>query len=611
MTGTAEVVDRERADATDQRISRALEAAGFLPETPDDIAAPGESIRVAGERADFARTLVPSPYPRVPGAVESITTMQAEAREYVRSGRSHVLRAPTSSGKTISFAAPIFESGQSAVFVYPYRALLLDQAFELLRVARWFGYGPDDFGYLMGGVDRREIAAQIEGRRFLLATPDKLVSLLMAGREGTMAALRVLSTGVYVFDEAHAYSEGMTKSVICFLRSARLWQDARGQRGKSPTFIFSSATIPPELARELEEGIGISPGDSVTGPSNTGNVTLEISAPRASKDTRSHPVAVDMADRGATTNAVAVLGSPFAAWQVCRSPELRTTSLLFVGQDKQAERERRAHLRSFSEAPHRYALVGSNAIEAGVDLAAGHLFMETGTADSTVQRFGRAARAGRDADVMIYGAELRWAQGAGLLRNTYTRSEFNRLLALIHPVRPRSGVLTALAAAPYVKFWGNEAHRVVDPEDMAVLDGLRAQGVPALLAFRSLTPYTSYESGERIGFSSLFRKSLTMDGQKVTGAPNTERYFMAESRKPVIVELLKVAHRQEICPPGSPGVRNQILLAHADFGDFGRHWTMLDLGPGGAAPPDNMIVRMKGRTLTGPGTANFARFYGG
>src|SRR5690606_3906024 len=152
---------------------------------------PDSRMRIRGERDRFLGSLLPSPYPKGVTHGDRITPMQLAARDKYRARESFILTAPTSSGKTVAAAAPIFESGRRAVFVYPYRALLYDQASELLRIASRFGYGPHDFGYLFGGVNGNEIARQVNARkRFVLATPDKLVSLFLGDRTGVMAADR-------------------------------------------------------------------------------------------------------------------------------------------------------------------------------------------------------------------------------------------------------------------------------------------------------------------------------------------------------------------------------------------------------------------------------------
>lgn len=603
----------------------------LLPRDDDEVADETTPILVQGEREAFARTFTDRalyPDAALPPTIQHFTEMQAAARDMSHARRSYVLAAPTSSGKTLAFAAPIFEAGRPAVFVYPYRALLLDQASELLDVAGWFGYGARDFGYLMGGVGRAEIADQVQGR-FLLATPDKLISLFMAAERDQMTALRILASADFVFDEVHAYSPMMIRSLVYFIRSVRLWHErisAGRDVASKPSFVFSSATIPDELWRELSAGLGMTEDDRITGPSNTGDARVEIAAPRAPSRTGGHPVAGDMAERDAVGHAMVVMNDPFSAYQICRAPELAGRTLLFVGQDKQPEEERRAHLQMFADHPEDHVLVGSSAIEAGVDMAARHLFMEAAFSDSTVQRFGRAARSGRDASVMIYGSELKALLRAGHLRRTYTRREFNELLAAVHPERPRARLLTGLAAGPYMRFWKGQAARIVEPEDRAFHERLAAEGDPELLAFRSLSPYTRYESGESIGFAPLFRKNLPLlqaqdrragRAPLVQGRPSVDRYFNAKRRGPVRVDLVRVAHREqtEVVRDGRAWPVT-LVLAEGDFGPFGRHWAVFEIGPAGPDTPDNMILRLRGRDLNGPGArtpeghALVARFYG-
>lgn len=579
---------------------------------------PDSRIRIRGERDEFLRSLLPSPYPKGVTRGDRVTPMQLAAREKYRARESFILTAPTSSGKTVAATAPIFESGRRAVFVYPYRALLYDQASELLRIASCFGYGPQDFGYLYGGVTGAELARQINvRRRFVLATPDKLVSLFLGERTGVMAATALLASADFFFDEIHGYNVMMRRSLIYFLRSVRLYYE-RQRIAERPTFIFASATTPADLLAEFEENLGIGPQDIITGPSFTGDAEVEVLVPRSSQTYGKHPIAEDMVQRGHATDTIVVVQNPFDAWMIANSAILDRSGLLFVGQDKQAERERQTHLKAFMESPSRYALIGSSAIEAGVDASARHLYLEESTGSSTAQGFGRVARAGQDAHVVYYGNRLHTLAAQGFLRSEYTRQEWNDLIRRINPERPPAEIMAGLAASPYVEYWGAEiAKEIISPQDYAIYMHIRQTSSEGHLAFRGLTPYTSYESGERISFRALFRKKLAIENGKVKGSPSADRYFFAEQRPVVHAHIRRgsdVAYREV-----NKAIRNgrevtlHHLLARVDFGPFGRHWTVLEIGPNNAHgadfAPDNMLLTIERRPIAGPGLPMSVRFY--
>src|SRR5206468_2318901 len=86
------------------------------------------------------------------------------------------------------------------------------------------------------------------GSKYLLVTPDKLISLFICARERTYStnALAVLGKYDFVFDEVHAYNSLMRTALVYFLRSVRFWQSSR-QEERRGRFYFLSATFPEDL----------------------------------------------------------------------------------------------------------------------------------------------------------------------------------------------------------------------------------------------------------------------------------------------------------------------------------------------------------------------------
>ncbi len=92
------------------------------------------TISIAGERPTELPN--PSSYPEFCRQRPTLfAPLQTEAYWRVKAGHSCTLVAPTSSGKTLAVAAPLFEARRPAVFVLPFRSLILDQAQELVRIA--------------------------------------------------------------------------------------------------------------------------------------------------------------------------------------------------------------------------------------------------------------------------------------------------------------------------------------------------------------------------------------------------------------------------------------------------------------------------------------------
>lgn len=523
-----------------------------------------QMITIYGERPDE------SPNPSTCEAFRKLypklfAPLQTETFERIRAGRSLALVAPTSSGKTLAVAAPLFEARRKAVFVYPFRALVLDQTNQLVRYGKPFGLTQRDFAQVMGGTPERELAKAVE-KEYILMTPDKLVSLFEGGRSAKGAALTILSNYTFVFDEIHAYNSLMRASLVYFIRSAKYWREGVG--GVSLPFYFLSATFPNELWPVLQRELGMNDDDRIEGVSNTGKVSLLL---RPNKDDAKE-IAREMSDCGMTKNVVAIFNTAFKAWLVAQRlwGEDVARKRLFVGQDKMSEVERVRNFEVFTDFPEDGGLCGSPAIEAGIDFSAAHLVIDETFADSFQQRFGRAARSGLDATVLCYSSTLFSALQKGELKSTYTRREFLNLIQQMLPLREPRNLLTGLAAYPYYKFW--DEPEFIEPETLALCRRLNDKGVDHWLAFRGFIPYTHYKSGESINYRTLFRKQLQMDGDIVTGMPSLERYFFAKPRPPVIAKLLKIGHQEQV--PDGPIV----MLVQVRFDGFGTqpHWVVLE-----------------------------------
>lgn len=489
--------------------------------------------------------------------------LQTETFERIRAGRSLALVAPTSSGKTLAVAAPLFEARRKAVFVYPFRALVLDQTNQLVRYAKPFGLTQRDFAQVMGGTGERNLAQAVE-KDYILMTPDKLVSLFEGGRSARGAALTILSNYAFVFDEIHAYNSLMRASLVYFIRSVKYWREGVGS--KLPAFYFLSATFPDELWPVLQQELGMSEDDRIEGVSNSGNVSLLL---RPNKDDAKE-IAREMSDLGMTKNVVAIFNTAFKAWLVAQKlwGEDIARKRLFVGQDKMSEAERVRNFEVFTDFPEDNGLCGSPAIEAGVDFGAAYLVIDETFADNFQQRFGRAARSGQDATVLCYSSTLFNAFQKGELKPTYTRKGFLNLIKQMLPLQEPCKLLTGLAAYPYYKFW--DGPEFIEPEIMALCRKLSDKGVDHWLAFRGFIPYTHYKSGESINYRTLFRKQLQMDKDKVVGMPSLERYFFAKPRPPVLANLLQTGCVEKA------DENTTVMLVNVAFTGFDTCWTVLE-----------------------------------
>lgn len=565
-----------------------------------------ETIFVRGEKPPEERN--PSNHPEFCKRYPTLfVPLQTEAYRQVQAGHSCALVAPTSSGKTLAVAAPLFEAGRPAVFVLPFRSLILDHSQELPRIARIFGISEDRFARIWGGSSDADIAEAIK-RDYLLVTPDKLLSLLPENRKRNAAALSILKKYDFVFDEIHTYNAMMVTSLRYFLRSVRYWKGSRGKSG----FYFLSATFPPDVWTLLQEELGLTSNERIEGISYTGGVELLIRPYRTVTRTTDGavPIARDMETLKITRNVVGIFNSPYRAWQISQ----QIGGLLFVGQDKMGESERRDNFDLFSDSPEDHALIGSSAIEAGVDFEAHNLVIEESHQDSFVQRFGRAARSGKNAFVLAYSDTLHARKRDGLLANQYTRREFLEELREVVHRRESKKIFNNLAAYAYYNFWDGDPDFPMEPADRGRCELLRRKGVSKrLLAFRSLIPYTHYQSGESISYQTLFRKNLPVIDGKVSGAPRPEYYFTRPPREPVWGDVQCVADQEEVDD-------SLVLLAKVRFTSsgigLGTHWVLLELFKPDLTEVEDDNIRLcleggeYGRRLDGGGISELAvRFH--
>lgn len=530
--------------------------------------------------------------------------LQTEAYQRVKEGRSCALVAPTSSGKTLAVAAPLFESKRPAVFVLPFRSLIRDQTHELPRIASIFDIDESCFGVIQGGTTEKEIGDILQQCDYILMTPDKLISLLITGRKGNAAALSILSRYDFVFDEIHVFNAMMLTSLRYFLRSVKHWQVRRRQKSG---FYFLSATFPDEVWQMLQDEIGLEDSDRIEGVSYTGNVTLQI---KPAKETNIAAIVNDIQALDIETDIVGIFNSAYRAWQVCEE----IGGLLFIGQDKMSELERIRNFDNFRDFPDENALIGSPAIEAGVDFVARNLVIEESHQDSFVQRFGRAARSGRDAFVLAYSDTLAKLQRGGKLKLEYNRQEF---LALLRDEVPRLEpikVFTGLAAYTYYCFWQKSNEFPIEPDDLNLCHQLEEKGVDdKILAFRSLTPYAHYETGESINYKSLFHKNLPIDKDwKVRGAPHPSKYFYTPDRPYPILAIEKVHALSERI--GASLIRlSKIQFYHEKTSRT--HWVLLEITPRIDVNDRDDNLRFEtqkgivGRNADGSGSKQIVRFY--
>jgi hypothetical protein len=532
--------------------------------------------------------------------------LQSQTYEKAKLGRNLALVAPTSSGKTLAIVAPLFEEKKPTVFVYPFRSLIIDQTNQLVRYGSLFNLTEKDFYRLWGGVSERDIAKAVT-KPYILMTPDKLIALLNSSRVGRAAAITILSKYHFVFDEVHCYNALMQASLYYFIRSAKYWKKVTGL--PVTNYYFLSATFPDKLWETLKAELDMDDEDRIEGISYTGDVTLYLKPNKESPQN----IVDDIIELGITKNVIGIFNTALKAWRVAQCLDAtRAHEMVFVGQDKMSENQRIANFQRFEENPSTHCLMGSPAIEAGVDFDADHLIIEESYIDSFLQRFGRAARSGKPAIIICYSSTL-YSQREKF-HQYYQRRFFLDLLRQQFSLSEPSELLNGLAAYCHFRLW--EVPDFIEREDLELCRHLEAKGVDRLFAFRGLTPFTRYESGEYINYRTLFRKQLIMRNGKVEGTPSLERYYFSPQRPPVIGEIKSIAWKKKVD-------ETVYLLAKVDFKGkdghqtvrFGIHWTVLKICPeySPLEEDDNICLRIGnkeyGRRLFGGGRERVVKFW--
>jgi len=333
-----------------------------------------------------------------------------------------VLDAPTGSGKTLAYLAKALkENFGSTVIVYPTNALIFDQLSSIQRLLSALGKKsvlktpiPDeifeDTGsgdvslYVVNGETLNTLAKNsntTEGRTWLsvlrkddspqrvfLTNPEVLYFLFLLrfskSNELVDSILKPNERHMLVLDEFHLYY-GYSLVTIYFMLMYI--------RNRIDQFIFSSATttVLPDFLGEPER---ISAAPSPYG--DTIQHELEFSFQGMSGSTLSTDDirelsglverAYEQSGKRGKADVVVILNSVLTAYWLARELENKYPGLVseIHGLVPQGERPKPQELRSL--------VVGTSAVEVGVDFDTGFLIFEANNVGSFIQRLGRGGR---------------------------------------------------------------------------------------------------------------------------------------------------------------------------------------------------------------------------
>jgi DEAD/DEAH box helicase domain-containing protein len=378
--------------------------------------------------------------------IERLYCHQAEAWNLARSGRHFVVVTPTASGKTLCYSLPVLagalEQRAKALYLFPTKALAQDQLAELLELNRAgeLGLKAHTFDGDTPGDARQAI--RLHGD-LVISNPDMLHQALLPHH--TKWAQFFENLRYVVIDEIHSYRGVFGAHLANVLRRLKR---ICAFYGSHPQFILASATIgnPAEHAGALigDEVAAITDSGAPTGEKhlllwNPPMVNRELGI-RASARSQSTRIA-----RHAIKAGLKVL--VFAQTRLLVEVITKYLKDVFDHDPRQPQRirgyrggylptERREIERAMREG-RIDGLVGTSALELGVDIGALDVVVLNGYPGSiaaTRQRLGRAGRRGQPSlGVLIAGST---ALDQYIVRNPQFFSAASPEMARIHADHP-------------------------------------------------------------------------------------------------------------------------------------------------------------------------------
>ncbi len=345
--------------------------------------------------------------------IEQPYTHQAAAISNAIAGKNTVVVTPTASGKTLCYNVPVLDSilkdpTTRALYLFPTKALAQDQLDELHGLITTIGADVRTFTYDGDTPADARRAVRTAGH-IVLTNPDMLHTAILPHHTKWMHLFEALE--YVVIDELHTY-RGVFGSHLANVvrRLRRICQFY----GSNPTFILCSATIanPDELAAalvgdevELVAESGAPQGERVVVIHNPPVVNKELGI-RQSSLKASRDVAAQLIRAGIQT----IVFAPSRTRVELLLTYLREALRSKPGDPERVTgyrggylpNERRAIEKGLRDGTIR-GVVGTNALELGIDIGGMGASVVTGYPGSLAslwQQFGRAGRS-REASLSV------------------------------------------------------------------------------------------------------------------------------------------------------------------------------------------------------------------
>lgn len=434
-----------------------------------------------------------------------------------------LVEAPTGGGKTWAGAAPLVEAavarGEWAIFVYPTNALADDQIDSLADVLRRAGYVPgissdgsvsepsadvllwrahagvlDDVQDKLGGRTRGQTMSRLLERLpakplWLVTNPDTLY-LLCTARYALSAQLwsRLSAARALVLDEFHLYRGPALVRALAMIELAR--QLLGIQR-----FRVLSATLPESVRVLLMRRFGFSCVTATAG--SEGRIVqhaIDLSVEAAQGEAATDRIVQRATDLLPSLRAERAPGH--VPLLVLRQSVLATIALedRLVAQGLERDEigiYRGLMSKTVRDVENKTLVLGTSALEVGVDFKTGRLVLEASSSASFAQRLGRVGRHAPGEALFLTSPRVAAAFGAD---RGCDRAELLQLAGLVLagdddlPSFPQSPFARAVAAAAFgalrergSKLEAPEAFfSAIDDAERALFDQLDVHELPPL-----------------------------------------------------------------------------------------------------------------------------------
>lgn len=384
-----------------------------------------------------------------------------------------VLVTKTGSGKTRAVALPIMKRHESAVFVYPTNALISNQARAIQQLMcdegttyrEWTPetandkLGDEEYALVQVNADtlerfRKEWKLAHKGdallrllrqdkRKLVLVNPDILflIFALQYGRASTEAVGHLQAYKTVVFDEFHLYNGVELAHALFMIHLAR-------RMSAFKRVVLLSATPNPEVRPHLdallkpkEVDANVSVPQAIIGERTVAHDVELLSLPTIRDDVveTAQEKVLGLANELRllqAANAHANARGDYVPCVVILNSVVNTIALEDALVSAGIARKDIAPIRGLSARSSRdvrgkLLVIGTSAIEVGIDFQADYLLFEAGDAASFMQRFGRIGR--HRAGKALLLCNQREAVALASLGNEIPREVLERGVSAIYP----------------------------------------------------------------------------------------------------------------------------------------------------------------------------------